>query len=257
MSDYDPFSPNDAVTTKSLTVRNTGHRACSFRVRFLRTPPVAKFDSIIGYSITDLSGGDLFIDENAMAASSRSLETTEVAVQSSATVAYSVNVPRGQLASPGAYNDSFSIVLQPIDSDFVLDRKTMWIRLPVKSVSSLNISGGGVATAIDFGALEIGKMRSVIMDARSNERYSLRLSSRQHGRLRLDPPVSGQDWSVRYRMDVDNAPADLSSNSISLNVGSGPLGGRSHTLSFQILEAANKRAGIYKDVITATIIPLH
>jgi hypothetical protein len=40
--------------------------------------------------------------------------------------------------------------------------------------------------------------------------------------------------------------------------GNGPsLGAQAHTLSFEILETSNKRAGLYKDVITATIVPLH
>jgi hypothetical protein len=254
---YNPFLPNDMLISRSVKIRNKSYVSCSFRIRFVRNPPQASFESTVQYSITDPSGGQLLISEEALTDSSIALHTPEIPPWSQGTVAYSISVPRGQLASPNYYNDWFTLVAQRSNSDAELDRKLIQLKLPVASISTLNLSGGGIGTAVDFGPLETGAARSVILEATSNENYSLQLASLYQGRLRLEPPVSGQDWSIDYKLTIDGVPADLANEALMI-AGNGPsLGAHAHTLSFEILETSNKRAGLYKDVITATIVPLH
>jgi hypothetical protein len=242
---------------RSVKIRNKSYASCSFRIKFVRNPPQASFESTVQYSITDPSGSELFISEDALTDSSIALHTPEIPPWNQGTVAYSISVPRGQLASPNFYSDWFALVAQPSDGEAELDRQLIQLKLPVASISTLNLSGGGLSTAVDFGPLESGAARSVILEATSNENYSLELGSLHQGRLRLEPPVSGQDWSIDYKLTIDGVPADLSNQTLSVT-GNGPsLGAQAHTLSFEILETSDKRAGLYKDVITATIVPLH
>jgi hypothetical protein len=57
-------------------------------------------------------------------------------------------------------------------------------------------------------------------------------------------------------MRIDGASADLT-NETKLSPGLPASGQQSHNLSFEISDASNKRAGIYKDVVTAIISTVH
>jgi hypothetical protein len=107
---------------------------------------------------------------------------------------------------------------------------------------------------VQFDQLQTGKTRSLILEARSNAAYDITFSSSHGGQMRLDPPIAGQSWHIPYAMSVDGSEVDIS---LSLVVPQQKAadGMRSHMLDFVILDAAGKRAGIYKDVITGMIVP--
>jgi hypothetical protein len=71
----------------------------------------------------------------------------------------------------------------------------------------------------------------------------------------LDPPIPGSTWSIPYRMTVDGAPFNLTSQSALQGI-TPASGQESYALAFEIIDAERKRAGRYKDVITVKIAPI-
>jgi hypothetical protein len=256
INEYDPFSSTDINSTHPVSIQNTGDIACQYRILFVRTAVEASFEDKIDYKVVNASGADLFITAGTLTPSPPSLETSIIDALSLSTSNFFVSVMRGQLASPGTYEDTFDIVLKPLNDDIELDRRTLTLRLPVISVTSLNISGGGVHIKVDFGTLMSGQSRTVLLEAYSNENYGLQLMSQYGGELYLDQSATAQNWSIPYQLSVDGVTADISNSQILLDGAEASLGQRTHRLDFTIIDVSNKRAGIYKDVITAKIIPI-
>lgn len=257
LADYDPFAAIDSISPRTLGVRNTGYQGCRFRVVFARTQSNGRFGEDIEYSVTGASGTSLLQSDHSPFDLSKSLETPTIAPNSSASVAYSLFVGRGQLSSPGYFGDSVWAILLSEGGSTEFDRQYIRLSLPVRAIANVSIAGGGLATSVNFGSLEPGKTRTVMLQTQSNEQYTIRLASGHRSRLRLDPPIAGQDWSVEYRVEIDGVDVDLGGETAMVQANSPASGERTHALSFRILEASNKRAGLYKDVVTATICPNH
>lgn len=257
LADYDPFAAIDAISSRSIGVRNTGHHACRFRVVFARTPPDGQFGGDIDYSLTGASGAALLQSDHRPFDLSKSLKTATIPPNNAAPVGYSVFIGRGQLSSPGYFADNVWAILLSEGGSFEYDRKSIRFSLPVRAIANVNVAGGGLATSVSFGRLEAGNTRMVMLQTRSNEEYTIRLTSGHRSRLRLDPPIAGQDWSVDYRLKIDGVDVDLGGGSALIQANSSASGERTHSLSFRILDANNKRAGLYKDIVTATICPNH
>jgi hypothetical protein len=152
--------------------------------------------------------------------------------------------------------DRIEIVLFSENGQIEIDRRDFYIWMQVESVSMVNVAGGGVGTTVQFGNLATGMTRSLILEARSNTQYKISFASSNSGHLQLDPPIAGRVWSIPYRMLVDGSLFDLSQQTYLQGIS--PVSGQqSHSLTFQIVNADGKRAGRYKDVITAKISPVH
>lgn len=254
LSPYNPFSPSDLYSRRSVHVRNLSHKTCSFRIYFKRVPAVGQFSDSLSYALTDDRNATLFTkvitDESQLY-----LQAAKIPPFVKAAVKFNVNVKRGQISSPGVYTDQFKMVLvSDDDGNEILDQKTLSITMIVEAVSSINLAGGGISTAVEFGKLENGKSRSLILEARSNANYNISITSQNDGHLLLEPPVPGQDWSVSYQMTFDGIATKLDEAAV-LGGDKPTSGERTHKLSFKITDARAKRAGIYKDVVTATILP--
>ena len=250
---YDPFSPQDVRIRKEFYVRNLSNQACRFRVYLVRSPPQGVFTNHLRYAVTDEQALSL-LTESASSAAGRFLLSSEVAAFGRVALGYYLDVERGQVAAPATYNDRIEAILWPEQSADEVDRQSVSLSMPVESVTNVSIAGGGISTTVQFGKLETGKSRTLIVEAYSNTPYKLTFASAHNGNLRLDPPVPTQTWSIPYRLDVDGTAADLSTERVL--PGDASSGGKqAHTLTFQIVDAAAKRAGIYKDVITIKIGP--
>lgn len=253
---YNPFAPIDLVAHVQLGVRNVSQASCRYRVYFARTPADGQFGQDVHYAILDPGGAPLLVSSANPLDANHYATTADIAPGQTGQLDLSLEVARGQIAGAGTYPDSVIAVLFPENGSMELDRQTLSFALPVASISSVNIAGGGLSTSVNFGTLETGKSRAVIIQARSNEPYDIRFASSNNGRLRLDSSPTGQDWWIDYQMDVDGVPTSLTGGSVSMTAA--PASGeQTHTLSFHILDADGKRAGIYKDVITATIFTSH
>ncbi|WP_088342663.1 MULTISPECIES: hypothetical protein [Rhodomicrobium] len=257
LSDYDPFAPTDARSPQTLSVHNHSDEGCRYRIALIRTPPNDRLGQYLNYNLTTPAGVSLLQSEDAQLDTGKLLQTSNLLPNNTGSVSYSVFLGRGQFAPPGVYGDHFLAILLSDHGSAELDRKSILLLQRVQPIANVSIAGGGLATSINFGYFHSGERRSVVLQAQSNEAYTIRLSSQHKSRLNLDPPITGQNWSVDYRMEVDGAAADLTGDAALVQAGMPSAGLRSHSLSFKILDIANKRAGLYKDVVTATISPNH
>jgi hypothetical protein len=252
---YNPFSPTDILTQKNLQIHNLSGENCRYRIYFRRNPAIGQLSSRLRYSVIDDQNQSLLL-ENVGFSASRFLLSPPASGLNTQTVSYSVNVERGQIASPAVLADRIEVVLFSENGQTEIDRRDLYIWITVESVSMVNLAGGGVGTTVQFGNLTTGMTRSLILEARSNTQYMISFVSSNAGSLQLDPPVPGRVWSVPYRILVDGSPFDLSR--LSYLQGTSPTSGQqSHSITFQIINADGKRAGSYKDVITARISPVH
>jgi hypothetical protein len=250
---YDPFSPQDVRVRKYLYVRNLSSQPCRFRVYLARSPAQGSFTNQLRYTVTDEQALSLLTD-NASSGTARFLLSSEAPAFGRVSLSFYFDVERGQFATPAAYNDTIDAVLLPEESAGEVDRQSVSLSMAVESVTNVSIAGGGITTTIQFGRLETGKARSLILEAQSNTPYKLTFASAYNGNLRLDPPVLSQTWSIPYQLHVDGTVANLSAERILS--GDAPISGKqTHTLTFQIVDATSKRAGIYKDIVTIRISP--
>lgn len=252
---YNPFSPTDIVARKNLQIRNLSGENCRYRIYFRRNPAVGQLSSQLRYKMIDDQNQSLLL-ENVGSSDSRFLISPPASGNIAQTVEYTVNVERGQIAPPGVLADHVEAVLLSENGQTEIDRRELYFWIMVESVSMVNLAGGGVATTVQFGNLATGMTRSLILEARSNTQYTISFTSSNAGSLQLDPPVPGHPWSIPYRILVDGSPFDLSRRTY-LQGSSPALGQQSHSITFQIIDADSKRAGRYKDVITARISPVH
>jgi hypothetical protein len=134
---------------------------------------------------------------------------------------------------------------------------TLRLRMRVKSVLDISVLGGGIGTEVDFGELAAGQSRNLVLQTYSNEEYALSIASENNGVLLHSdaPPTDLTHWSVSYAVSVDGVPAALGSGAYSIPGGEGSNTGRPHEMTFTILDAGNKRAGLYADTLTVRIVP--
>ena len=252
---YNPFSATDILAQKNIQILNLSGENCRYRIFFRRNPAVGQLSSKLRYSVIDNQNQPLLL-ENVGFGASRFLVSPPASGQISRSVGYSMSVERGQIASPGLLVDRVEIVLFSENGQIEIDRRDLFIWILVESVSMVNLTGGGVGTTVQFANLATGMTRSLILEARSNTQYKISFVSSNGGSLQLDPPIPGRVWSVPYRMLVDGSPFDLSQQTYLQGI-SPASGLQSHSITFQIINADGKRAGRYKDVITARISPVH
>jgi hypothetical protein len=252
---YNPFSPVDILAQKNLQIRNVSGEGCRYRIFFRRNPAIGQLSSRLRYSLTDDQNQSLLL-ENVGLSASRFLLSPSASGYITQTVGYSIIVERGQIASPALLADRIEIVLFSENGQIEIDRRDFYIWILVESVSMVNLTGGGVGTTVQFGSLATGMSRSLILEARSNTQYKISFASSNGGSLKLDPPIPGRVWSIPYRMLVDGSPFDLSQQTYLQGI-SPASGQQSHSITFQIINADGKRAGRYRDIITARISPVY
>ncbi len=253
LGDYDPFSPIDFYSHQQFRIRNTSSQICDFRVYFKRIPTSGQFTNDLSYSLTTYDNQPLFTDD--ITTEPQTYLIAENAPPSAMKyLDYKGWLDRGQIVVPGLYADAIETILTSADGQQILDQETVVFYLEVESAVAANLSGGGIATTVQFGALENGKSRSLVLEARSNTPYTIHIESEHDGKLVLDPPIAGQNWFVGYQMKIDGAVVDLSTQT-SLSDAATMTAIDSFLLDFEITDAAAKRAGIYKDVIIVSILP--
>lgn len=252
---YNPFAPADIFAHKNLQIRHLVGTGCQYRIAFRRNPAVGAFSDKLRYSVGDDQSQSLLV-ANAGPGNSRFLLSSPASAGMIQSVGYVVNVERGQIASPGVLVDRIEVVLLSENGQTEINSRDFYIWIQVESISMVNIAGGGPSTTVQFGNLITGMTRSLILEARSNIQYTISFESTNKGKLELDPPVAGRAWSIPYRLSVDGAAFDLSQQNYIQRMSS-TSGKQSHSLAVQIIDANEKRAGRYRDVITAKITPTH
>jgi hypothetical protein len=255
---YDPYSPAGVYDSSRLTIRNVGDAECGYALLFRARTPDPRLGGTLVYGLAD--GGRPLLTTGISVAAAPGLRTkTPIPASGGAEVEYQVQIPRGQFAAPGQYQDVVDVELYALDAGGGLEMPPLQatalsVTYTVTRVMSVNIKGGGTATTLSFGALSKGQRMSVDIQARSNEPYQLYVTSDNGGAMVLTPKVPGQDWRVGYT-------AALGGEALNLGAGSSPRNqppvrpenDASHELTVTTGDVALKRAGRYEDVITVEI----
>ena len=253
---YDGFAALEAAAIKDVRIDNTGSSDCAYWLAFYRTPAApARLAGKIVYEIRTQAGETLLSDRPPTVAPDRFLATGKVRAGQGDRVEYQWTILRGQVTPAGNYSDTVDLRLFEAGTNTLLDTRSLNLTAAVDASVSINLAGADVSNphmyTMDFGTLETGEAKSIQVQVRSNQRFRLDVASTNGGRMRLLPPLD--NWSVDYTAALDNQalhfPASL-----------GPfaptaVNGLSLPFRVTIGDVSNKRAGIYRDAITITIVP--
>ena len=251
---YNPFEAVDKTQIHRVTVKNTGTEPCALALGFARPVGGSADQNAPLIEIRATSGGLLLAGASALPASGQ-LTSPPLAPDENYDFEYSVIIPAGQMLPRGAYSQPFELSLAaaagggaPAVPYQTLPRT---VSCHVADHLGVNIAGGGTGTTIDFGALAQGQTHEVIIQTRSNVRFSLTIRSENGGALAMAAPYA--QWRVPYSMKLNKQdvqpPAEI-----------GPfvattLSGNSIAASFTIGNVSGKRAGLYRDYVTIEIVP--
>jgi hypothetical protein len=262
--EYDPFAPIDLKRRQTVTVRNTGDQPCDYVLWFRRQPSEGRLSGKLTYWLQDLTGQRLTNAQIAASGSGAYLLIENVQPSQTSSTDYYVALPRGQFAYPGTYfDDNVTLTLHrrersgSIGSE-VLDNKQLQIAQDVQQSFGINLAGAGQAMTLDYGMLEDGKERSVVLQTRANFAYSMVIRSENRGIMKLEAEGLGGawNWTVPYGLRVNGESISLqSAATLQHDDFESNEGQESHTLSFQIGATKNKQGGKYRDVITVEIGP--
>jgi hypothetical protein len=251
---YNPFDAADKTQTHRVTVKNTGTEPCALALGFGR--PVAGSADQSGplIEIRAASGGPLLAGASALPAAGQ-LTSPPLEPDAIYYFEYSVTIPAGQMLPPGAYSQPFELSLAAVAGGGApavpYQTLPMTVSCHVADHLGVNIAGGGTGTTIDFGALAQGQTHEVMIQARSNRRFSLRIRSENGGALAMAAPYA--QWRIPYSMKLNEQdvlpPAEIGPFAATT------LSGNSIAASFTIDNVRGKRAGLYRDCVTIEIVP--
>jgi hypothetical protein len=258
---YDPFTYNPAKGRAMLTIDNAGSQPCLIAIAAIGRnrfhawggQPSLIFDVDMAHTGSILNAEEF----KPGVLPSRSSQPIAIAPGESATPELNLVLERGQIVPPGSYGGTIEIVPYEAGGGAAsFSSAVLSAGVSVDPVMSVNISGGGQFTAMDFGPLTEGAARLVYLQARSNQGYSLVASSEHNGVLKLTPRSGdGVDWSVPYLVSLNNQGAARLNMPRRVRVsGEGTsLAGSSIPIAVIMGNPAGQRAGLYKDLITIKI----
>jgi hypothetical protein len=233
---------------------------CDFVVGFRRETDEGVLAGWLKYRLEDAAGQPLLSRYSPSDGSRRYLVVKNLKPSQRATVNYSLVLPRGQFSAPGSFQDGdIGITLHQRSPSGAIkappeDSGSLIVVQNVKASVGVSIAGGGIATTLNFGDLAEGKERLVSLNAVANYAYSLRLKSRNHSMMKLDPVIDGQNWTIPYSLQINSEPVSLDSDvKLRRLPPSLSLGRESHLLKFRIGETRDRMAGLYRDVVTIEI----
>jgi hypothetical protein len=254
---YNPFSATSVTDNYTVRISNNGAKACNFALVFSAEPGPRQLGGVLSYTLTDPNGRPLLVPEPSATPPVSSLTATAVEASAAAQLSFSVNIKRGQFASPGRYNDDIMLHLYSVEGGQyrLQNSKPLSLAYTVPQALTVNMGRGEPGGTIQFGELMQGAQKTVSIRALSNVSYRFNVSSDNKGALLLDPPVAGQVWSVPYTVAVNNFMVALNAQAGSKTVLAppSPIAGDNHALTVTIGDASKKRAGLYRDVITVEI----
>jgi hypothetical protein len=251
---YNPFNAADKTQIHRVTVKNTGTEPCALALGFARPVGGSASQSAPLIELRTMSGGMLLAGAATLPAAGQ-LTSPPLEPDATYDFDYSVTIPAGQMLPPGAYSQPFELSLAaaagggaPAVPDQTLP---MTVSCHVADHLGVNIAGGGTGTTIDFGALAQGQTHEVMIQTRSNRRFSLRIMSENGGSLAMAAPYA--QWRIPYSMKLNEhdvlPPAEIGPFAATT------LSGNSIAASFTIGNVSGTRAGLYKDCVTIEIVP--
>lgn len=251
---YNPFDAADKTQTHRVTVKNTGTEPCALALGFVRPAGGSVDQSAPLIEIRAMAGSLLLAGAAALPATGQ-LTSPPLEPDATYDFEYSVTIPAGQMLPPGAYSQPFELSLAAAAGGGApavpYQTLPMTVSCHVADHLGVNIAGGGTGTTIDFGVLAEGQTHEVVIQARSNRRFSLRIRSENGGAMAMAAPYA--QWRIPYSMKLDEQdalpPAEIGPFAATM------LSGNSIAASFTIGNVSSKRAGLYKDCVTIEIVP--
>jgi hypothetical protein len=251
---YNPFDAADKTQIHRVTVKNTGSEPCALALGFAQPAGGSADQTAPLIEIRATSGGLLLAGASALPVTGQ-LTSPPLAPDATYDFEYSVIIPAGQMLAPGAYSQPFELSLAAAAGGSApaapYQTLPMTVSCQVADNLGVNIAGGGIGTTIDFGALAEGQTHEVVIQARSNRRFSLRIRSENGGALAMAAPYA--QWRIPYSMKLNehdtSPPAEIGPFAATM------LSGNSIAASFTIGNVSGKRAGLYRDCVTIEIVP--
>jgi hypothetical protein len=243
----DPFDPVPQIVSASVTVRNMGPDACAGWLTVGREASAASARLRIEFA--NRSAGQ---DREMVAVPSIPAGQTQ-------TVLLAGRVTTDGVLPPGEHTIDLAIQVGPDAAGPrpALPQHVLPVRVRVPTSAGVNVAGGGQTAAIDFGQMTEGQARTVVLQARSNQRFTLRAASDNGGVLRLDPAQDGGRWKVPYTVRVGtggHTPLPISPP-LRVRLEPTPKGGIAIPMEVRLGDPSGQRAGRYKDTITIGVDP--
>ncbi len=262
---YNPFFPSAAKSYGTIQVRNTGDKPCQGALAFSSetgSSASAIGSDTISYTLQDDGGRTITVGAPPVSPALSSANQINLGVLTAGgtkTLPFSVGVASGQVRAPQIYR----AVLQTIPYEVLGKRfaqagqaQISPIAISVEAVVSVNLAGGGQFTTVDFGVLSLGSVRSVSLQARSNQRFRFVISSENGGVLKLTTQQQGEPvWKVPYSVRVGDSPeTGLSSGrTVTQAHAATPVAGIIAPIHIRMADPSGQRAGVYRDVIAVSI----
>jgi hypothetical protein len=256
---YSPFNAQELMDTYRLTIRNTGSEPCSFALAFRDSAKSMKLGGAISYSIMDNAERPVVFGISPAIPANANLMSSVARAGTTADIEYHIVIPRGQMASPGIYEDQINadiyavtprgqVVSPPLATSVVI------IKYTIPDILHIKLAGGGASTTIRLEELLKGRQGGVNIQVHSNLGYRLVVSSEHGGKMELTPSTpASKNWFVPYEASLDGRPLNLSTGSSAMDFGPTQIIAANHSFGVTVGEAGGVRAGKYKDTITIEI----
>ena len=176
-----------------------------------------------------------------------------------------LSMPAGQTVPAGTYSDR--IIARLFDrrgGGRLADERGLTLRAAVASRAEVNLarqpglsfSAGRSYDVVDFGELETGESRAILVRVRSNAAYRISLESENLGQLMRRGGSGAAGDQIGYSARLDGDGLDLTAPIIALRNPLAP--GASEELVFDVVigDVSQARAGSYSDLITVTVEPV-
>lgn len=258
--EYDAFSPVATVETAEIHVRNSGSETCGGFLAMFSQEPGSKQSAYPRYEFHAAASHDIINYASGVPPQTGTYKTVPLpAIGGGKTVTVPIRffAGAGQVLPPGhaatgiyaALYDGNGLAAEGAVTPLALD-------IEVLPVMSLSLAGAGESETVDFGALQTGAARTVLIRAKSNRSFSFELQSDNGGAMRLKGRAGGvlRD-RVAYDVSVNGGPAFSLEGPVLTQVSydATGLGGEMIPIRVTLGDTSNLRAGLYGDVITVTI----
>ena len=182
----------------------------------------------------------------------------------SATFRFMFLIPFQQIVPPGSYQDTVLVRAYEgtLQAPLLRDQAQLQLSARVPALAEFCLGETVVFEAgyhnacIDFGDIQAGAARELMLHARSNSGYRITLRSKNRGVLRIVDPQDASE--IPYTLQVDGQTLPLAGTQpVTAARGDGLTSafGTEHRLRFKIGDVGAASAGDYKDVIEITQYP--
>lgn len=254
---FDPFAATPPVASFDILFVNDGARECRFYPVFETDQALlglrAGNGAPVTYTLVDETGN---YDATPIGGRTVRRVTNPAMVvppRGQRIGRYTVRIDTDQLNGDGLFSQTLILRAETTDGDPIAERQVV---LGIDVLPSAVMSLAGSFTRVngradvDLGDLSEGIAQVPLrLNVQSTRAFHLGVMSQNDGRLRL----GAGEWSIPYQLVIDGRPATMNSDR-SYTTDSRP-GNRNDSLplQFAIGSTAQKRAGVYSDVLTISV----